>query len=216
MPAAYRLELDHLLRVFVTGGRGDDARGRHLASLYALEEAFALGVFDYRPTRDVAAWTMLLIDIVGERLALAPVARLDMPVREFLDRVADLALRRTAHITEEALLATLASATGLDPSLARPLLGRLRVAALLWTLGYRGHGSNGERHPQARHIRKLVRARVDAAWEGQVRAHEGRRTVAALDVLAALPISFVHASRAVQAALRRADEDLAHVPFAVF
>ena len=216
MPAAYRVELDHLLREFVTGGRGDDARGRHLASLYALEGAFALGAFDYRPTRDVAAWTMLLIDIVGERLALAPADRLDMRVAEFLGRVGELGLRRTALITEEALLATLARATGLDSSLARPLLGRLRVAALLWTLGYRGHGSNGERHPQARHIRKLVRARVDAAWEGQVRAREGRRIVDALDVLAALPISFGQASKAVQAALRRVDEDLAHVPFAVF
>jgi hypothetical protein len=61
----------------------------------------------------------------------------------------------------------------------------------------------------------LVRARVDATWEGQLGVVESR-SGEAIDVLAALPITFGHAARAVQAALRRVHEDLAHAPFAVF
>lgn len=216
MPRAYRDELEGVLRGFVNVGRGDDARGRHLAALLSLETALEHGLFSYRPSRDAAAWLMLLVDVVGERLALTPAARLDMPVRAFLSDLARLELRTTARVTEEALASALARCTGLDAALARGLLAHVGVAALLWTLGYRARDLNGERHPQARHVRKLVRARVDLAWERQLRALEGRRRIDALDVLAALPISFRHAARAVQMVLRRVDEDLEHVPFAVF
>ncbi len=215
MPLAYRDELVAVLRAFSLGGRGDDARGRNLASLHALEEALELGLFDYRPTRDAAAWSMLLIDIVGDRLALSPTERLDVSMRGFLDHLDALALRHTARITEEALVDALARTMGLSRPLARPLLSQIRVAALLWLLGYRCDGRLAERHPQARHVRKLVRARVDAAWERQLAGAEAHG-IDALDVLAALPITFGHAVQAVQVALRRADEDLAHVPFAVF
>jgi len=216
MPSAYRSELEGVLRGFVTDGRGDDARGRNLAALLSLEAALQHGLFTYRPSRDAAAWLVLLVDVVGERLRLPPAKRLDLSVRAFLDRLVGLELSATAQVTEEALAVALAQRNGLHPALARGLLSHVRVAALLWTLGYRGHRVSGERHPQARHVRKLVRARVDAAWERQVRTFEGLRRVDTVALLASFPISFTHAARAVQGALRRVDEDLADVPFAVF
>ncbi len=216
MPSTFREEMEGVLHRYMTDGRGDDARGRHLAALMSLEAALQHGLFSYRPSRDASAWLVLLLDVVGERLALSPATRLDMPSREFLDGLASLELHATARVTEEVLAASLARCTGLAPTLARALLAHVRVAALLWTLGYRGHNTNGERHPQARHVRKLIRARIDAAWETQMRMLEGGRRLDSLDLLASLPISFHHAEGAVQTALHRVEEDLAHVPFAVF
>lgn len=217
VPEIYVGQLAQHVRSLALDGRGDDARGRHLASLYALEWAYRYGWFDYRPTRDPGRWALLLIDVVGARAGLSPLERLTSPVDAFLARTANVGLERVAARTREALVAGVAKTYDLPVGLASPLVGRMSLAAALWVLGVPSTGTTGcEKHPQGRQVRKVLRARIDAIWDRQLEALEMRGSIDAETVFAAIPASYRVTARAVRAALVRVGEDLAHVPFAVF
>lgn len=217
VPEIYVGQLARHVRSLALDGRGDDARGRHLASLYALEWAYRHDWFDYRPTRDPGRWALLLIDVVGARAGLSPVERLTSPVDAFLSRTAKVGLERVADRTREALVAGIAKTYDLPVDLTAPLVERMSLAAALWALGVPPTGTAGrEKHPQGRQIRKVLRTRIDAIWDGQLDALETLGPIDAETVLAAIPASYRVTAEAVRAALVRVGEDLAHVPFAVF
>lgn len=217
VPETYLDQLTGHVRSLAVDGRGDDARGRHLASLYALEWSYRHGWFDYRPTRDPGRWTLLLVDVVGARMGLAPRERLTSPVSAFLARMEAVNLELVAARTREALVAGVANAFDIPDALAAPLVGRMSLAAALWAHGVPASGPTGrEKHPQGRQVRKALRGCIDAHWDRQLEAVEANDAIDAETVLAAVPISYAVMARAVQSALERVGEDLGQVPFAVF
>ena len=217
VPDDYRHDLAGMVRALGMEGRGDDARGRYLASLYALEWAFRRGVLEYRPNRDPGRWMLLLLDVGGARAGLAPDERLALTPDAFLARLATIDLPELARITRDVLVVGVARSLATTPALVEPLVGRMSVASVLYRLGVTSAtGVFGDKHPQARHFRRVLRERVDDAWAREL-ARLGRRgPPSAQQLLAALPIAFDLCTRTVRAALLRVGEDLAHVPFAVF
>ena len=205
------------IRSLALDGRGDDARGRHLASLYALEWAYRNGLFAYRPSRDPGHWLLLLLDVAGARAGLAPTDRVQMSADALFARLCEIDLRHIVRHTRAVVLEHVARRLGLSVQFAEPLLARMSVAAVLNLLGVGpADAARAEKHPQGRQVRKVLRARVDAGWERRLGAFE---PVVERDpgvLLAALPISFGLSLRTVQSAMLRVGEDLAHVPFAVY
>ena len=217
VPDDYRHDLAGMVRALGTEGRGDDARGRYLASLYALEWAFRRGVLEYRPRRDPGRWMLLLLDVGGARAGLAPDERLALPLDAFLERLAGIDLPELARITREHLVACVARSLATTPALVEPLVGRMSVASVLYRLGVTSvNGVFGDKHPQARHFRRVLRERVDEAWAQALTRLDQRGPPSAEQLLASLPVAFDLCARTVRAALLRVGEDLAHVPFAVF
>lgn len=217
VPARYVVGLARYLRSLALDGRGDDARGRHLAALSVLDWALGHDLFDYRPSRDPGRWLLLLLDVGGARIGLAPEARLRLPLDDFLARLGGKDLRLVADLTRSALADAVGDRIGVCREAAAGRLERTTVAETLWLLGIPETGPSGrEKHPQGRQLRKAIRARVDLAWDARLDAVEEAGEVDAATVLAAIPGSYAVAVRTVQAALTRVGEDLAHTPFAVF
>lgn len=217
VPDRYVVQFERRLRSLAVDGRGDDARGRHLASLYALEWAYRNGLFEYRPSRDPGRWLVLLLDVAGARMGLSPATRLRRPVGEFFARLGRIGLDLVAQRTRTALLASVARAYGLQSRLATQTLDRMSVASVLWSLSVPVSGTaEREKHPQGRQVRKALRARIDGAWSARLVTLQTAGTVDATVMLSAIPISFTVTARAVQAALVRVGEDLDQAPFAVF
>ena len=206
-----------MVRALGTEGRGDDARGRYLASLFALEWAFRRGVLDYRPNRDPGRWMLLLLDVGGERAGLTPDELLALRLDAFLERLAAIDLPQLATITRDVLVVSVARTLATAPELVEPLVGRMSVTSVLYRLGVKSaHGAFGDKHPQARHFRRVLRERVDEAWANELVQLDNCEPPSAQQLLAALPIAFDLCARTVRAALLRVGEDLAEVPFAVF
>ena len=205
------------VRSLAIDGRGDDARGRHLASLYALEWAYGNGLFAYRPSRDPGHWLLLLLDVAGARAGLPPSDRVQMSADALFARLSEIDLRHTVTHTRAVVLEHVARRLGLPVQLAEPLLARMSVAAVLNLLGVGpASAARAEKHPQGRQVRKVLRARVDVGWERRLGALEPAVEGDARVLLAALPISFGLGLRTVQSAMLRVGEDLAQVPFAVY
>jgi hypothetical protein len=205
------------VRALALEGRGDEARGRHLAALLALNWALRHDLFDYRPSRDPGRWLLLLVDVAGARLGLAPEARLRMPLATFLRRLDAIDLGRVGDRTGETLGRVLDDPAGSRRVRTDGWLQRASVAEVLWSLGIPSTGPAGrEKHPQGRQLRKALRARVDLAWDARLAALEEAGEVDVVTLLAAVPGSYETAARAVQATLTRVGEDLAQLPFAVF
>ena len=217
VPDHYRHDVVTMVRALGTEGRGDDARGRYLASLYALEWAFQHDVLEYRPNRDPGRWMLLLLDVGGDRAGLAPDERLALPLDAFLERLAAIDLPELARITRDVLVVAVARSLATTPSLVEPLVRRMSVASALYRLGVTtANGVFGDKHPQARHFRRVLRQRVDEAWACELERLGRSGPPSPQQLLAALPIAFELCARTVRAALLRVGEDLAHVPFAVF
>lgn len=217
VPERYVVQFERRLRSLALDGRGDDARGRHLASLYALEWVYRHGLFEYRPARDPGRWLVLLLDVAGARMGLSPSARLTSPIGEFFARLGQIGLGQVAQRSRAAVFASLARTYGLPTTLTLPLLDRMSAASVLWSLGVPACATEErEKHPQGRQVRKALRARIDGVWSARLVALETARPVGAAVTLGAIPISFAVLASAVQAALVRVGEDLEQVPFAVF
>ena len=217
VPDHYRNDIARMVRALGTEGRGDDARGRYLASLYALEWAFQRGVLDYRPNRDPGRWMLLLLDVGGDQAGLAPEEQLALPLEAFLERLAAIDLHELARITRDVLVVHVARTLASTPTLVEPLVARMSVASVLYRLGVTSaNGAFGDKHPQARHFRRVLRQRVDEAWADELARRWRRGPPSAQQLLASLPIAFDLCARTVRTALLRVGEDLAHVPFAVF
>lgn len=216
-PSGYLERQARHIRNLAMEGRGDDARGRNLATLYVLEWSYARGQIAYRPRRDTSGWLIMLADVAGARAGLGPADRMTLPFHEFQSVLDAIGLAHVARQTGQATYEALAKRFGLPPLLVEPFANRMTLASVLWHLGHVGVRKNSpEKHPQARHLRKLLRSHLDDAWDASLclREHDGH--IGELELLAALPLSFGVASRVVQAALDRVGEDLASVPFAVF
>lgn len=212
-PNAYVTRLVERVRSLAVDGRGDDARGRHLASLYALEWAYQHDLFDYRPSRDPARWLMLLLDVAGARAGLPPSTRLTMPFGRLMSEFERIDLTRVAQRTRVVVTDAVAVVYRAPP----PLIERMTVAAVLHALGMSAYGNQRrEKHPQGRQIRKVLRGSIDATWDDALADVERMRRPDAANVLAAIPPRFEVTARAVDAALRRVDEHLDDLPFAVF
>ena len=217
VPDDYRRHIAGMVQALGTEGRGDDARGRHLASLYALDWAFRRGVLAYRPNRDPGRWMLLLLDVGGDQAGLTPDERLALPLDAFLERLAVIGLPELARITRDVLVVGIARTLATTPALVEPVVRRMSVANVLYRLGVTSAGGVfGDKHPQARHFRRVLRERVDEAWARELARLDRRGPPSAQQLLAALPIAFDLCARTVRAALLRVGEDLAHVPFAVF
>lgn len=216
-PSDYFGRLAGHIRTLASEGRGDDARGRNLATLYVLEWTYARGQMDYRPRRDVSGWLIMLADIAGARLGLGPADRLCLAFHDFLGALESVGLRHVACQTRRATYDALSKKLATSHLLIEPFADRMQLASVLWHLGHPGKRSpSPEKHPQARHLRKTLRARLDDAWDLALHGRERNGPIDELGFLAALPLSFDVASGVVQAALQRVDEDLGAVPFAVF
>ncbi len=217
VPDLYRRDIARMVRALGTEGRGDDARGRYLASLYALEWAFRHDLLDYRPNRDPGRWMLLLLDVGGARAGLTPEERLALSLDAFLERLAAIDLPVLARVTLQVLVAHMANSLATPPSLAEPLIRRMSVASVLYRLGVTSsNGVFGDKHPQARHFRRVLRQRVDDAWSRELAHVAYCGPPSQQQLLAALPIAFDLCARTVRAALFHIGEDLVHAPFAVF
>jgi hypothetical protein len=217
VPAAYCRDLARRIRALGTEGRGDDARGRYLASLYALEWASTRGLLDYRPNRDPGRWLLLLLDVGGARAGMPPDQRLALTLDAFLERLADIELPLLARMTREELVTAVARTLAAPALLVAPLVGNMSVACVLWRLAVSaGGGETGDKHPQARHFRRVLRQRIDDAWSQELDRIELRGPPSLQHVLAALPIAFGLCARTVRASLRRGGDDIDQTPFAVF
>lgn len=217
VPEQYLAALAGVVRDYAAAGRGDEARGRHLAALYALEWCYRHDLFDYRPTRDPARWLLLLLDVAGARIGLSPEDRIRRTLRTFHADLAGIGLPAVASRTRHALRRGVATTMGIPSALAGPLADRMSAGATLWALGVPPSGPSGrEKHPQGREIRKVLRARLDAGWDEALATIDTQRTPNAYDILAAIPFSFDVATRTIEASLERVGESLTSVPFAVF
>ena len=215
--ADYQEGLAVRVRSLAINGRGDDARGRHLASLYALEWAYSNGLFAYRPSRDPGHWMLLLLDVAGARAGLSPSDRVAMSADALFARLSEIDLRHIVAQTRAVVVEHVARRLGLPVQFAEPLLARMSVAAVVNLLGVGPAGATrAEKHPQGRQVRKVLRARVDGGWERRLGALEPAVERDPRVLLAALPISFGLSLTTVQSAMLRVGEDLAQAPFAVY
>ena len=217
---AYLNEVAAHIRTLALGGRGEDVRGRNLLALHVLEAGYAHDWLAYTPTRDVGRWLIMLLDLVGARVGLAPGERLERTVATFLDDLRDLGLRHLADVTESALLHVLARRFAWPALALAPLLPHLSVGSLLWHVGFRSGAYRTqvhfEKHSQGKLIRRKLGTTLDELWAGAVNAHVKGSVPTALHVFAALPPAFPVVLAQVESALERVDESLEGSPFAVF
>jgi len=219
-PQDYVDEVTLYIRRLALSGRGEDVRGRNLLALQVLEVGYANGWLAYAPNRDVARWLVMLLDLVGARRGLGPRARVMRTLDAFLEEVEAAGLRRLAGVTREVVLSHLARELGWPLDAAAVLGPRLAVAAALWHLGFRAGDYRAqvhfEKNSQGKLVRRKIAATLDAPWAAALREVAGETAPGAVQVLAGLPPSFEVVVRQVQGALRRVDEPLEGVPFAVF
>lgn len=219
-PLRYYDEVASHIRNLALGGRGEDVRGRNLLALHVLETSYANGWFGYTPHRDVARWLVMLLDLVGARVGLAPHARLDRTIGGFLDDLRESGLRHVADVTHSAVRARLARCFGWPDLALAPVTPGMSVLAALWHMGFRIDvylsQVHFEKHTQGKLIRRKIGATLDELWAEAARRQLGSGPPTALHVLAALPPAFPVVLEQVESALARVDESLEGAPFAVF
>jgi len=219
-PEEYVDEVALYVRRLALSGRGEDVRGRNLLALQVLEASYANGWLSYAPNRDVARWLVMLLDLVGARRGMGPRARVERTLEEFFVEVESVGLREVAEVSSSMTLSRLAR-TFDWPVLAAEVLGpRLAVASVLWHLGFRPGEYRAqvhfEKNSQGKLVRRKITTALDGPWAQALRRQLQGRQATAVHILAALPPSFEVVLNQVQGALRRVDEPLEGVPFAVF
>jgi hypothetical protein len=219
-PAPYLDEVAAHIRRLALAGRGEDVRGRNLLALHVLETSYAHGWLSYAPQRDVGRWLVMLLDLVGARVGLTPEARLDRTVDAFLGDLRDTGLLRVADVTDAAVLQGLSRRLAWPRLALEPVAPHLSMGAVLWHVGFRSSAYRSqvhfEKHSQGKLIRRKIGATLDELWAHAVHEQLAGAPPRALNVLAALPPSFSVVLAQVESGLRRVDESLDGMPFAVF
>lgn len=216
-PDPYQEGEARFIRDLAVEGRGDEARGRTLATLYLLDWTYSRNMVEYRPTRDPAGWIRMLLDVAGARAGFGPDTRVCMAFGTFVNTLGSIGLPHVASHTFAATVQQMADRLGVCEPLLEPVVARMRVSSVLWYLGQgERRRSSREKHPQGRHLRKALRARLDADWRTSIEVPVASTTQEEVRLLAALPLSFSVATNIIQDALARIDDDLGSVPFAVF